>query len=390
MTERRVVQILCWTEVALIDGLLGCSKKMEALRERVQKFARTDEKVLIVGENGTGKELVAKALHALSSRKDKPLITVNCAAIPVELLESDLFGHERGAFTGAHTANLGRFERAKGGTLFLDEIGEMPISIQPKLLRAIEYGEIQRVGGRSPLYVDVRVIAATNVNLRRAVRERKFRADLLHRLSCLPIRTPPLRDRKEDIEVLLPAFLAKEGVTHVSVSPCAVRRLQQHSWPGNVRELENVVKRIAALLQDDLITASSVEEALLLGMEDLDECLDEELTQPNIQGSEILLSEIFRMVRAVSETRGFALPVDEEEDVTRVEPLPEDESTEIGYAPGTAVRSKTHEIQGIFLGPSEHPGKVRIRLTDERGFFLDDAPEQDWDSSDLLPSRPAA
>jgi transcriptional regulator with GAF, ATPase, and Fis domain len=204
--------------------------------------ARRDTTVLVTGESGTGKDLVAQAIHLISLRQKQPLVVINCAAIPESLLEAELFGYAKGAFTGAVQSRIGRIHAAHGGTLFLDEIGDMPLSLQSKILRFLEQGEVQRIGGNDNLKVDVRVVAATNADLKKLVKLNLFREDLYYRLAIFPIRLPPLRERLEDVENLAQAFLAKfsPGVT---LSAGALEVLLQHDWPGNVRELRNVIER---------------------------------------------------------------------------------------------------------------------------------------------------
>jgi two-component system response regulator HydG len=255
LEKRRLV-----TEVSLLAGelrrrnglehVVGRSAVIQDLLERVARIAPTDATVLISGESGTGKELVARALHVGSRRGDRPFVPVNCAAITETLLESELFGHAKGAFTGATRARRGLFEEANGGTLFIDEIGETTPGFQAKLLRALQEGEIRRVGESSPVQVDVRVIAATNQDLRRAIAEKRFREDLYYRLAVVPMRIPPLRERREDVPLLAAHFLerfVKRTGTSRSLTPEAIARLVEHEWPGNVRELENVIEQAAAL-----------------------------------------------------------------------------------------------------------------------------------------------
>jgi len=221
--------------------------------------------VMINGESGTGKELVARALHDYGRRRAGPFVPINMAAIPRELIESELFGHERGAFTGATNRNQGRFEQAHGGTLFLDEIGDMPPEAQTRLLRVLQEGEFTTVGGRAPIRANVRIIAATHRDLRAAIRQGQFREDLFYRLNVVPIRLPPLRERVEDIQDLARHFLDRaraEGLPAKSLDMAATAALRAHRWPGNVRELENVMRRLAALWPDEVITAEAVRPEL--------------------------------------------------------------------------------------------------------------------------------
>ncbi len=220
---------------------------------------------MINGESGTGKELVARALHDHGKRRGGPFVAINMAAIPRELIESELFGHERGAFTGALNRNAGRFEQAAGGTLFLDEIGDMPAEAQTRLLRVLQEGEFTTVGGRQPIRANVRIIAATHRDLRAAIRHGQFREDLFYRLNVVPIRIPPLRERAEDIAVLARHFLDRaraDGLPPKSLDQGAVDRLKRYSWPGNVREVENLMRRLAALCPDDTIGVAAIEAEL--------------------------------------------------------------------------------------------------------------------------------
>ena len=226
-----------------LERIIGVSETTQGLKTLIRRIAPSDASVLITGESGTGKELVAKALHELSPRASRPFVTVNCGAIPSELLESELFGHERGAFTGAVRRQIGRFERASGGSLFLDEIGELRTDHQVKLLRVLQERILERVGGDRPIEVDVRVIAATHRNLSDAVAQGAFRDDLYYRLAVLPIRLSPLRDRPDDIEALTRHFVASEA----QLSTGLIAALRAHAWPGNVRELKNVVERMLLL-----------------------------------------------------------------------------------------------------------------------------------------------
>ncbi|MGQ0683867.1 sigma 54-interacting transcriptional regulator, partial [Bradyrhizobium sp.] len=226
---------------------------------------QTDLTVMISGESGTGKELVARALHEYGRRRNGPFVAINMAAIPRELVESELFGHEKGAFTGAEQRAQGRFELARGGTLFLDEIGDMPPEAQTRLLRVLQEGEFTRVGGRTPIRANVRIVAATHHDLRRLIRQGMFREDLFYRLNVVPIRLPPLRERTEDIPELTRHFLASaeaEGLPAKSVEPAAMERLKTYRWPGNVRELENLARRLAALYPQDVITSSVIDGEL--------------------------------------------------------------------------------------------------------------------------------
>jgi two-component system nitrogen regulation response regulator GlnG len=248
------------------DELVGEAPAMRDLFRAIGRLAQAPLSVLITGETGTGKELVARALHRESPRARKPFVALNTAAIPAELLESELFGHEAGSFTGAQKRHVGRFEQADGGTLFLDEIGDMPASLQTRLLRVLAEGEFFRVGGRELIKVDVRVIAATHQDLETKVRDGGFRADLLHRLDVVRLQLPPLRERKGDVPALAARFLAqaarKLGTPPKRFHPEALRRLEKHDWPGNVRELENLCWRLVALAPGDTITVRDLSSAL--------------------------------------------------------------------------------------------------------------------------------
>jgi two-component system nitrogen regulation response regulator GlnG len=240
------------------DRLVGRSPALLEIFKTVGKIAARDVSVLITGESGTGKELVARAIHAASARAESPFLAVNTAAIPRELLESELFGHERGAFTGAVTARTGRFREAHRGSLFLDEIGDMPVELQAKLLRVLQSGEVTPVGARESEHVDVRIIAATHRDLDTAVREGRFREDLLYRLRVVPLHIPPLRERREDIPLLADHFVARYaeelGTGHRMLAPAALERLEAHGWPGNVRELENSIKRALVLSSSEVLS----------------------------------------------------------------------------------------------------------------------------------------
>jgi formate hydrogenlyase transcriptional activator len=234
-----------------VSGMVGESSAFQELLGNIRVVAPTDATVLVQGETGTGKELIAQALHDLSERSKQPFIKVNCAAIPATLLESELFGHEKGSFTGAFAQKLGRFEMAHKGTLFLDEIGEMPLELQPKLLRAIQEQELERVGGNRTIRVDIRIIAATNRNLKQMVEEGKFRSDLYYRLNVFPLTVPPLRERREDIPLLTRYFVQKNaqriGRNIETIPTSALEALTRYDWPGNIRELQNVLERAVIL-----------------------------------------------------------------------------------------------------------------------------------------------
>ncbi len=247
------------------DPLVGVSAAMDELRAWIARVAPTESRVLITGESGTGKELVASAIHRQSRRAAKPFVTVNSAAIPKDLVESEMFGHEKGAFTGAAERRLGRFELADTGTLFLDEVGDLGAEAQAKLLRVLESGVIERVGGERPIQVDVRVIAATNKELQQAVRQNHFREDLFFRLNVLPVHIPPLRERPEDVPPLVKHFTARQAARlgrPVQVDAGALQLLAAHAWPGNVRELANIVERLVILSTEATITAEQVVRVL--------------------------------------------------------------------------------------------------------------------------------
>src|SRR2546423_3049236 len=245
--------------------LIGRSPAMQEIYRTLARLMGTDLTVTILGESGTGKELVARALHNFGKRRNGPFVAINMAAIPRELIESELFGHEKGAFTGAQARTEGRFQQAEGGTLFLDEIGDMPMEAQTRLLRVLQEGEYTTVGGRTPIKTDVRIIAATHRELKTQIQQGLFREDLYYRLNVVPLRIPPLRERLEDVGDLVRHFLrvaAKAGLGHKSIETAAIERLKQYHWPGNVRELENMVRRLAALHPEDTLTADIVEAEL--------------------------------------------------------------------------------------------------------------------------------
>ncbi len=248
------------------QNIIGSSEPIRQVLELVKKVADTDSTILIVGESGTGKELIARAIHYLSPRADRMLVPINCSAIPAELLESELFGHVKGAFTGAHVARTGRFEAAHNGTIFLDEIGEMSPHLQAKLLRVLQEKSFIPVGGSKTVQVDVRVIAATNKDLDEEVREGRFRADLFFRLNVIPIRVPPLRERIDDIPLLVGHFIERfnrEKVRKIEgIDPEALEALQRYAWPGNIRELENYIERIVVLKGEGRIGIRDVPEKM--------------------------------------------------------------------------------------------------------------------------------
>src|SRR5947207_13691104 len=269
MVERALVQRRLATENTILKDelaqrrgaplIVGDDPKLKQVSQALHRAAATDTTVLLEGESGTGKELFARALHALSPRNDGPFVAINCAAIPETLLETELFGHEKGAFTGAANRKPGKFEMAHRGTLFLDEIGELPLALQAKILRALEEKKFERVGGTSLLHVDVRVVAATNRNLRNAVAAKQFREDLFFRLSVFPIMIPPLRERPSDIPMLAKYFIERfcRDLTKkpLSLAPSAVEELLAYQWPGNVRELQNCIERAVILTEGDSIHA---------------------------------------------------------------------------------------------------------------------------------------
>jgi two-component system nitrogen regulation response regulator GlnG len=245
--------------------LIGRSPAMQEIYRIIARLTQTDLTVMITGESGTGKELVARVLHDYGRRRSGPFVAINMAAIPRELIESELFGHEKGAFTGAHTRMPGRFEQAEGGTLFLDEIGDMPMEAQTRLLRVLQEGEYTTVGGRVPLRTDVRIIAATHRELKSQIQQGLFREDLYYRLNVVPLRLPPLRERLDDIDDLVRHFLrqaARAGHGQKAIEQAALERLKRHTWPGNVRELENLVRRLVALYPQDTITEEIIDAEL--------------------------------------------------------------------------------------------------------------------------------
>ena len=246
--------------------LVGSGPAMKKLLAQIDRVAASETRVCILGETGTGKELVARAIHEKSQRRENPFITLNCAAVPAELIESELVGHEKGAFTGAAAKHLGKFEQAEGGTLFLDEIGDMPVSMQAKLLRVLEEGEVERVGGDKPIRVNVRVLVATHRNLEDLVKQNAFRRDLFHRVYVFPLTLPPLRERPEDFADLVAHFsrqvAAQNNWKEKLFAPDAIAELRRYAWPGNVRELRNVVERLILLSAEDSVTAADVAQVV--------------------------------------------------------------------------------------------------------------------------------
>jgi len=268
-------QLKDFVKNSLKPTIIGSSIKLKNVLELIEKVAKTDAPVLLIGESGTGKELFAKQVHLESNRSNKPFVTVNCAAIPENLFESELFGHKKGAFTGADKDKIGKIKSANKGTLFLDEIGELPFDTQAKLLRFLQEGEIQPLGGNISEKVDVRIVAATNKNLKEMVDEGKFREDLFYRLNVFPIYIPPLRERLEDIKELVTYFLKKYGFKHIKVDEETIQKLKSYNWPGNIRELENTVYRMAILSKGDKLNTdffisqpTDVKSCLLLDLPD--------------------------------------------------------------------------------------------------------------------------
>jgi len=251
--------------------MVGRSAAMQDVFRMIAKLLRNDLSVLILGESGTGKELVAEAIHNLGHRKAGPFVAVNMAAIPSELIEAELFGHEKGAFTGAVEARAGKFEQARGGTLFLDEIGDMPMEAQTRLLRALQSGEIVRVGGKATIKLDVRIVAATNKNIEKEVEKGAFREDLYYRINVVPITLPPLRDRADDIDLLAQYFVgmaSNEGLPRKQLSEDSLQILRAHSWRGNVRELKNLIYRLAVSAREDVVGKDAIEQLLHVDMDE--------------------------------------------------------------------------------------------------------------------------
>ncbi len=298
-----------------VRALTGNSPAMQALREQIAIVAPTEAWILITGENGTGKELVAQTVHYASPRKDKPLIDVNCAAIPEELIESELFGHEKGAFTGAFTMKRGKFDLANGGTLFLDEIGDMSLKTQAKILRILQEQRFSRVGGSKTIKVDVRIIAATNKDLEEAIRRGEFREDLYFRLNVIPIEVPPLRDRREDIPLLVEEFIEefrKENIKAPvrTVSPEVIDALQHYDWPGNVRELRNIIERMFILSGKSEITLDDLPATFRSGRSGL-RAMSSNGSGGAAGRSPCFLCDDFRQARAMFEKEYLSLKLAE-------------------------------------------------------------------------------
>lgn len=259
------------SQIGVKDEMIGKGEAIQQLRTQIGQVASSDLSVLITGENGTGKQLVADAIHQQSQRNRKPFISLNCAALPEELIESELFGHERGAFTGAAHQRRGKFELADGGTLFLDEIGDMSLKAQAKVLRVLEYGEIQRLGGSQTLHVDVRVIAATNKTLDREIEDGTFRQDLYYRLNVVPISVPALRNRLDDLPSLVLHFVERfhrdNARSPKTINPSAIHVMQSYDWPGNIRELKNIVERLLIMVPREIIVSEDVADVLPVARE---------------------------------------------------------------------------------------------------------------------------
>ncbi|MFK8251230.1 nitrogen regulation protein NR(I) [Ancylobacter terrae] len=283
--------------------LVGRSPAMQDIYRVLARLMQTDLTVMIAGESGTGKELVARALHDYGKRRNGPFVAINMAAIPRDLIESELFGHEKGAFTGANARSAGRFEQAESGTLFLDEIGDMPMEAQTRLLRVLQQGEYTTVGGRTPIKTDVRIVAATNKDLRILIQQGLFREDLFFRLNVVPLRLPPLRERTEDIPDLVRHFFLqaeREGLPRKQIDVAALDRLKRYRWPGNVRELENLIRRLAALYPQEIITGSIIEAELATPVSTS--------AQEESQGDETLAASVERHLNVYFDGFGEALP----------------------------------------------------------------------------------
>ena len=284
------------------EGIIGQSPALQQVLEQVELVAPTDASVLILGETGTGKELIARAIHSVSARHGRPFIKLNCAAIPLDLLESELFGHERGAFTGAITQRLGRFEMADKGTIFLDEIGDIPLALQSKLLRVLQEQEFERVGSCRTQKVDVRLVAATHRNLGEMVRKNEFRSDLYYRLNVFPLRLPPLRERREDIEPLVRHFVEvfsqRMGKVIPHIPAETLRAFTSYSWPGNIRELQNVIERAVVLSKGPMLTVNVAE---------LEPSMEEKVSPCQHESLDEILHEAERtqILRALEQANGI-------------------------------------------------------------------------------------
>src|SRR4030081_473593 len=296
--------------------LVGRSPAMQDIYRMLARLMQTDLTVMISGESGTGKELVARALHDYGKRRNGPFVAVNMAAVPRDLIESELFGHERGAFTGANPRASGRFEQAEGGTLFLDEIGDMPMEAQTRLLRVLQQGEYTTVGGRNPIKTDVRIVAASNKDLRILIQQGTFREDLFFRLNVVPLRLPPLRERTEDIGDLTQHFFslaAAEGLPLKRIEPEALERMKRYRWPGNIRELENLTRRLAALYPQEAVTAQLVDMELSVDtpaiMPHYPASLDQEIARSGEQGGRpTLAGAMERHLSELFQAHGAGLP----------------------------------------------------------------------------------
>lgn len=307
VTENMLLKDILAQRVGMPD-IIGKSPKMIEVAENIQKVSATRTNVLLLGESGTGKELFARAIHDLSPRKNYPFVPLNCAAIPNELLESELFGHEKGSFTGAGERKLGKLELADKGTVFLDEIGEMNMALQAKILRAVQEGEIDRVGGAKAIKIDIRIIAASNRDLEAAVADNSFREDLYYRLSVFPVSLPPLRERKDDIPSLVEHFISKYSlemnVAHKVISPDAMNFLKGYAWKGNVRELENVIERALILCEGETITKKELRLTSVSSSEELPGDIAMNGTLDEVAKAALRIVESRRIKKALDDTHG--------------------------------------------------------------------------------------
>lgn len=319
----------------MVTSMIGTSEAMSTLRAQIQRIATRESTALILGPNGSGKEMAARSIHTLSKRADGPFVTVNCGAIPSELFESELFGHDRGAFTGAVASKQGMFQLADKGTIFLDEVGDLPLHMQVKLLRTLQSREITRVGGQRPIAIDVRVVAATNKDLKKMVREGRFREDLYHRLAVLVLTTPALRERKADLPLLAGVFL--RGLqTDRTLTPDAEQALCAHDWPGNVRELQNVMERIVALTDGDAVTGA-----------DIRACITEEVEAPDTSGEDPM-SALCARISTLTDLVQQLLVEREAQQIRAAQPVPQFrvEATETPVVKVTSVveNTATHQF----------------------------------------------